>query len=286
MTSIAPAVPRGRVAVVRTEARKLAAFVRRDFLVAWSYRLPFVGEWVGMVLQAFMFYFVGLMVDPAKLPTFGGAQVSYLEFVAVGIALAAFIALALGRVASGMQDEQVMGTLESLLMTPTSPTTIQIGSVVYDFLYIPIRTGLFLVVIALAFGLDFTLSGLLPAAVVLLAFIPFVWGLGVASAGTTLTFRRGSGFVGLGSSILVLFSGAFYPLDLLPAWIASLAELNPITIAVDGMREPLLAGSGWDGVGRAVLVLVPLSVVSLAAGIAVFRWALRRERRQGTLGLY
>jgi ABC-2 type transport system permease protein len=276
MTSVAPRLPQGRAAVVRAESRKLAAFVRRDFLVAWSYRLPFVGEWVGLVLQAFMFYFVGLMVDPAKLPTFGGSQVSYLEFVAVGIALAAFIALALGRVASGMQEEQVTGTLESLLMTPTNPPTIQI----------PIRTGIFLVVIALAFGLDFTLSGLLPAAVVLLAFIPFVWGLGVASAGTTLTFRRGSGFVGLGSSILVLFSGAFFPLDLLPGWIAALAELNPITIAVDGMREPLLAGTGWDGVGRAVAVLIPLSAVSLAAGVFTFRWALRRERRQGTLGLY
>ncbi len=280
MTSLAPAVGPG------SELRKLAAFVRRDFLIAWSYRLPFIGEWLGLVLQAFMFYFVGLMVDPAKLPAFGGDQVSYLEFVAVGIALAAFVALALGRVASGMQEEQLTGTLESLLMTPTSPTTIQIGSVLYDLIYIPLRTAVFLVVIAVAFGLDFDASGLLPASVVLLAFIPFVWGLGVASAGTTLTFRRGSGFVGLGSSILVLFSGAFFPLDLLPGWIEALASVNPITIAVDGMREPLLAGSGWDGVGRAVAVLVPLSAVSLTAGIVTFRWALRRERGRGTLGLY
>ena len=51
------------------ELRKLPAFVRRDFLVAWSYRLPFVGDWIGLALQAFMFYFVGLMVDPSKLPT-------------------------------------------------------------------------------------------------------------------------------------------------------------------------------------------------------------------------
>lgn len=280
MTSLAPAVGPG------SELRKLAAFVRRDFLIAWSYRLPFIGEWLGLVLQAFMFYFVGLMVDPAKLPAFGGDQVSYLEFVAVGIALAAFVALALGRVASGMQEEQLTGTLESLLMTPTSPTTIQIGSVLYDLIYIPLRTAVFLVVIAVAFGLDFDASGLLPASVVLLAFIPFVWGLGVASAGTTLTFRRGSGFVGLGSSILVLFSGAFFPLDLLPGWIEALASVNPITIAVDGMREPLLAGSGWDGVGRAVAVLVPLSAVSLTAGIVTFRWALHRERGRGTLGLY
>jgi ABC-2 type transport system permease protein len=268
------------------ELRKLPAFVRRDFLVAWSYRLPFVGDWIGLALQAFMFYFVGLMVDPSVLPTFGGQPTTYIEFVAVGIAISAFMTLALGRVAVGMQQEQFAGTLESLLMTPTSPATVQLGAVVYDLIYIPIRTAVFLVVIALAFGLDFYASGLIPALVVLLVFIPFVWGLGVASAGAALTFRRGSGIVGLASTVLVLFSGAFYPLDVLPDWVATIAELNPITIAVDGMREPLLAGTGWEGVGRAVAILVPLSAVSLTLGVYAFRAALRRERRQGTLGLY
>jgi len=268
------------------ELRKLPAFVRRDFIVAWSYRLPFVGDWIGLALQAFMFYFVGLIVDPAKLPSFGGSPTSYMEFVAVGIAISAFLTLALGRVAVGMQQEQFAGTLESLLMTPTSPATVQLGSVVYDLIYIPIRTAIFLVIIAFAFGLDFHASGLLPALVVLLVFIPFVWGLGVASAGATLTFRRGSGIVGLASTVLVLFSGAFYPLDVLPSWVATIAELNPITIAVEGMREPLLAGTGWDGVGKAAAILVPLSAVSLAVGFYAFRAALRRERRQGTLGLY
>jgi ABC-2 type transport system permease protein len=271
---------------VAGELRKLPAFVRRDFLVAWSYRLPFVGDWIGLALQAFMFYFVGLLVDPAKLPSFGGTPTSYMEFVAVGIAISAFLTLALGRVAVGMQQEQFAGTLESLLMTPTSPATVQLGSVVYDLIYIPVRTAVFLVIIALAFGLDFHASGLLPALVVLLVFIPFVWGLGVASAGATLTFRRGSGIVGLASTVLVLFSGAFYPLDILPGWVATIAELNPITIAVEGMREPLLAGTGWDGVGLAVAILVPLSAVSLTVGVYAFRAALRRERRQGTLGLY
>jgi ABC-2 type transport system permease protein len=271
---------------VAGELRKLPAFVRRDFLVAWSYRLPFVGDWIGLALQAFMFYFVGLLVDPAKLPSFGGTPTTYMEFVAVGIAISAFLTLALGRVAVGMQQEQFAGTLESLLMTPTSPATVQLGSVVYDLIYIPVRTAVFLIIVALAFGLDFHASGLLPALVVLLVFIPFVWGLGVASAGATLTFRRGSGLVGLASTVLVLFSGAFYPLDVLPNWVATIAELNPITIAVDGMREPLLAGTGWDGVGLAVAILVPLSAVSLAVGVYAFRAALRRERRQGTLGLY
>lgn len=275
-----------RATFVADEIAKLPAFVRRDFLIAWSYRLAFVSEWASLALQAFMFYFVGLLVNPSKLPEYGGSQATYMEFVAVGIALGGFMQLALNRVATGIRTEQMAGTLESLLMTPTASATIQIGTVVYDLLYIPLRTGLFLVLVALGFGLHFETSGLLPAAIVLLAFIPFVWGLGIAAAGAILTFRRGGGAAGFGVTVLTIFSGAYFPLQLLPSWADEAARYNPIAVAVEGMREPLLGGTTWAGTGLDVLFLAPTSACSLALGIFVFRRALRRERRRGSLSLY
>lgn len=272
--------------VVLDELAKLPAFLRRDLLVAWSYRLAFVSEWGSLLLQALTFYFIGKLVTPSAVPSYGGEPATYMEFVAVGIALTAFVQLALTRVGTGLRSEQVYGTLESLLSTPTSTMTIQLGTVFYDLLYIPIRTALFLAFAALAFGLHFDLDGILPALVVLLAFIPFVWGLGVANAGFLLTFRRGGGVSGFVVTVLALFSGAFFPLDVLPGWLQSAAELNPIAVAIEGMREPLLGGSGWSGVGADLLVLLPLAAVSLALGIAAFRLALRREKRRGSLGLY
>jgi ABC-2 type transport system permease protein len=285
VTALAQSV--GRSAdVVLGELVKLPAFLRRDLLVAWSYRLAFVSEWGGLVLQALMFYFVGKLVAPSAIPSYGGEPATYMEFVAVGIALTAFVQLALSRVGTGLRSEQVYGTLESLLSTPTSTMTIQLGTVFYDLLYIPVRTALFLAFAALAFGLHFDLDGILPACVVLLAFIPFVWGLGVANAGFLLTFRRGGGVSGFIVTVLSLFSGAFFPLTVLPGWAQSAAELNPIAVAIEGMREPLLGGSGWTGVGADLVVLLPLAAVSLALGIAAFRLALRREKRRGSLGLY
>ena len=284
--SVLPHVQPGKLALLREELVKLPAFLRRDFLVAWSYRLAFVSEWGGLALQAVMFYFVGLMVNPDVLPAYGASSTTYMEFAAVGIAMTAFVQLALSRVGAGMRGEQVQGTLEALLMTPTSPATIQLGTVFYDVLYIPIRTGIFLVLTALFFDLDFDANGYLPALAVLFAFIPFVWGLGIANAGFILTFRRGAGVTGIFVALLTLFSGAFFPLDLLPDWSESLAEFNPIAIAIEGMREPLLGGGGWDGVGDALLVLIPLSALSLLFGVLAFRAALRREKRRGSLGLY
>jgi ABC-2 type transport system permease protein len=276
----------GRLAVIVEELRKLPAFVRRDFLVAWSYRTAFVSDALSLFFGAFIFYFVGLMVDQTKIPTYGDTHATYMEFVAIGLAVGVFLQIGLGRVAAVMNREQLMGTLESLVVTPTAIATIQIGSVVYDLIYIPIRTAVFLLAIDVGFGLHFQADGILPAAVLLLFFIPFVWGLGLAAAGATLTFRRGSGAFGIGVGFLTLGSGAYFPLELLPGWVQALSVINPITVAIEGMRETLIGGVGWSGVATDLLVLAPISLFSLAAGAFAFRFAQWRERRRGTLGLY
>lgn len=277
---------RQRLSLVRSELRKLPAFLRRDLLIAWSYRLSFFSEWVTLAIQALLFYFLGQLVGPLAVPGIARGSVSYMEFVAVGIALGGFVQIALRRVADGLRGEQMTGTLESLLMTPTAPATVQIGTVLYDLIYVPVRTVVFLVIVTVAFGLDFEPMGLLPAALIMLAFIPFIWGLGIVNAGFLLTFRRGASVGAIGVTILTAFSGAYFPLSLLPDWVEPTAALNPIAIAVDGMRKPLLDGPDWSAFGGDLLVLVPISLLSLLVGAVCFRFALRREARRGSLGLY
>jgi ABC-2 type transport system permease protein len=286
VTAFAPAARPGRLRLLAGEAAKLPAFLRRDFLVAWSYRMSFVSDLVSLAGQVFVFYFVGRLVDPSLLPTYGGSEVTYLEFAAVGIALGVFIQFGLDRVAAAMRGEQLMGTLESVLVTPTAPSTIQLGSVIFDLVYVPIRTAVFLTAIALAFGLDFSASGLLPALLIVVVFLPFVWGLGVATAAALLTFRRGGSFVGLGVVLLGLCSGVYFPLDLLPHWIAEIGSNNPIALAIEGMRDALLGGATLGDLAPRILALIPMAAASLTFGLVAFRLALRRERSLGTLGLY
>jgi ABC-2 type transport system permease protein len=276
----------GRIGVLTGEIRKLPAFVRRDFLVAWSYRMSFVSDLISLVGQVVVFYFIGQLVDSSKLPTFNGTSVTYLEFAAVGIALGVFIQFGLDRVSAAMRGEQLMGTLESVLMTPTTPSTIQLGSVAFDLVYIPLRTAVFLGGVTLAFGLHFSAAGIVPALLLLVAFIPFVWGLGVLTAALLLTFRRGSGLIGLGAVVLGLLSGVYFPLSLLPGWLEKIANVNPVAQAIGGMRDCLLGGATLADIASNFAYVVPFSAGSLAVGLGAFRLAVRRERRRGTLGLY
>lgn len=273
------------MSVLVTEARKVPAFMRRDLLVMLSYRVAFASDLLFIAVQAAMFGFVAELVDESKLPSYGGVQAGYFEFVMVGVVITTVSGLLLQKVSTAIRQEQMIGTLEALLVTPTSPTTVQAGSVAFDVVFIPVRMALLLVVAALTLGLAFEPDGILPSFILLAAFVPFVWGLGLVTAAAIVTFRRGTGMLGIAMSVLGLASGAFFPLSLLPLWLQRLAEANPVAIVMEGTRGALIGGAPED-LTASLLVLVLLSALALAAGVWAFRAALAREHRRGTLGLY
>ncbi len=275
-----------RWAAIRTEVAKLPAFARRDILIAWSYKLPFLTEWIGILVQVVVFQFVGKLVRPDLVPSFEGTRATYMEFVAVGIALSSFTAIALARVYTVMRTEQLQGTLESLLLTPTSSSSIQLGSVVYDLAYVPIRLVLFLGLTTVLVGTDFHWAGLVAMLPLLLVYMPFAWGVGIMAAAWTVTFKRGTGAIGVLTTLLTLGSGAYFPLGVLPSWAQTLAQVNPLAIALRGSRDALLGGASFADIAPQTLALVPFAIGSVAVGTYAFRAALARERRRGTLGLY
>jgi ABC-type multidrug transport system permease subunit len=283
VTASAHVLPARREGIVG-ELCKLGAFLRRDLLIASSYRLSVASELTNVVVGVVMFSFVGRMVDLKVLPVYGGVHPTYMEYVATGLVLGALVQIGIGRVTQAIEQEQNEGTLESLLITPTAAPTILVGSVAYDLVYVPLRTAVMLLVIAFAFGLHYQLDGVPAAFLFLILFVPFVWGLGMISAAMRLTFRRGAGvFIGF-VTLLTVGSGAYVPVKLLPEPAATLAPYNPVGVASHGMRESLLAG-GWSAIDGKLVTLPVISAIAVGAGILALRLAFRRERRLGTIGL-
>jgi ABC-2 type transport system permease protein len=273
-------------ASLAAEAAKVPAFIRRDWKIALSYRAVFVGEAMGLAGQIVVFYFIAKMIDPGDLPTYGGKTPTYLAFVVVGLVINLTAGVLLHQVAAQLRQEQLMGTLDALMTTPTSGATLQIGSVAYTLIFVPIRAAILIGAIAIGFGLDLEPSGLGPSLLLLMAFLPFTWGIGLVSAAVVITFRRGTNATGILLTMLGLISGAVFPIALLPAFLQTIAEWNPFALAIDGVRDALIGGTGWGPAAETLLKLAPLSVASLAIGILCFKAAIGRERRRGTLGHY
>src|SRR5258705_13138683 len=121
--------------------------------------------------------------------------------------------------------------------------------------YAPIRTTLFFPMTTVLFGTHFFWSGLLPPFAILAGLIPFVWGLGILAASYTVTFKKGTGVVGLFTTILTVGSGSYFPTSVLPSWAHGLVKLSPLTLALNGARGAMLGGTGWEGVWPAAFVL-------------------------------
>lgn len=276
----------GNANAVREDLAKIPAFFRRDLLILWSYRTAFFSDWFNMLIQVLVFYFLSRIVPSDALPQYGGRPTTYIQYVTVAIALTAFMSISLSRVTTAISTEQNQGTLEALLMTPTASPTLQLGWVIYDLMYVPIRTAVFLTLMSVLLGVTLSPAGILPTVVMFIPFIPFIWGIGVISGAIILTFRRGHGLVGLSVVLLTLTSGAYFPIQYFPGWLQRLAEFNPMTRVLNGAREALLGHPDWSVVWSVVPPLLPLAAVTISLGLLAFRLALTRERRRGTLGLY
>ena len=266
--------------------RKLRAFVRRDLLIMLSYRTAALTDILNLLIQLLLFSFVSQMIDSDTLPSYGGRPATYLNFVTIGVAVTAFVQLGLGRLVGVIRSEQVTGTLELLLASPTSLGAVQVGSVAYSVLYVPLRTVAFLGLATALLNVPFDMSNVGPAITGLVLFMPVVWGLGVVIAAGILTFRRGGGAIGLAGAVLGAGSGAYFPLELLPGWLQAVMAYNPITITLNVMRAAMIGGVDWRALMSDYVVLAAMSVVSLLLGHLAFRAALRRELRLGTLNQY
>jgi ABC-2 type transport system permease protein len=271
---------------LREDLVKIPAFFRRDLLLLWSYRTAFFSDWANLFVQVLLFYFLDRAIPREALPRIDGRSVSYMEFVAVALILTTFMQVSLSRLVGVVRNEQLMGTLESLLITPTAPVTVLFGSIVYDLLYVPIRTAVFMLIASGILGVSFNLAGLFPTALILLVFIPFTWGIGIISGAAVLTFKRGSGALGIAITALILGSGAYFPVEYLPGWVQTATQGNPVTLALNATRSALLGNAEWSVIWKSIAGLFPVAVASLAVGVWAFRIALRRERRRGTMGMY
>ena len=83
-----------------------------------------------------------------------------------------------------------------------------------------------------------------------------------------------------------LVAGAFFPVDLLPAWLERIAQLLPMTYSYHGMRMTLLGGAGLSAVRIDLAVLAGFSVVGLPLAGWMCAIAVAKAKKDGSLGSF
>lgn len=260
------------------------AFLRRDAAIARSYRLAFVLQFLSTATVALVFYFVAQVADRTALLELGVAEGKYFPFVVVGIAVLGVLDAGLLGPSRALRSDQVNGTLEPLLATPFPAWAIVAAGPTYETLKTVALGGAILGFAALL-GVDISggTGGVLLASAIVVPALIMITGAGLALAAVTLLVRRAEHISSFVSVAIGLACGIYYPIEVLPSTLETVARVLPPTWFVDLERAALFGGEivVWKIAG----VVLAAVVASIIGAVGLDR-ALRVTRRRGTLTHY
>jgi ABC-2 type transport system permease protein len=194
------------------------------------------------------------------IPTPG---LTYLQFITPGILTQSVVFVAIFYGLYVIMDRDA-GILQKLLVTPTPRLALVWGKMISAGIRgLSQALIVFLFAIVLGIQLHITVWSTLGVIAIVMLGASFFTGLSMIIASIVKTRER---FMGIGQVItLPLFfaSNAIYPIAIMPAWLQAVANLNPLSYMVDGLRLLMLPG-GTAGVGFDIGVLAVVALLMSA----------------------
>jgi len=266
--------------------RLLWSFLVRDFYNEVSYRIAFLMSLGGILFSVVTYFFISELIGDAAAPYLSEYRGDYFSFVLIGVAFSGYFGVGLSGFARGLRLAQTTGTLEAMIMTPAPLPVIVIGSAMWSYVFTTLRLVVYLLLGTFVFSVQLTGANYLAAAVILLLAILAFASIGIIAAGIIMVIKRGEPLTTLFGAFASLVGGIYYPVEIMPEWLQVVAKMVPVTYALRAMRLSLLAGATWSelipdlvALSGFVLVLFPLSLI-------VFRLAVEKARRDGSLAHY
>ncbi|HLZ29765.1 MAG TPA: ABC transporter permease [Chloroflexota bacterium] len=208
----------------------------------------------------------------------------FVLYLLIGTTMWSYLSAVFDVVAETISWERWEGTIEYTLMAPVPRWLHLIGTCCYAVTYSVVRATLIFAAVALMFNVDLGHANVLTVAAVVGVGSISVIGLAIVAAVLPLLFtERGAQMTFVIHSGLLLISGVYAPIDVLPVWLRVLSPLSPLTYTLRAVRAGLLDGAPPDAVFGDLVMLALMGIFLVPAGLLVFRKAERFARRTGRL---
>ncbi len=257
----------------RTQAYGSIAFVERNFALVRRY----IG-WEAVFISYNVVNALAIGLIGARM---GKEMVVYLV---VGAMVWGFLSILFHEISESIAWERWEGTIEYTFMAPISRFTHLLGNCLWAVVYGVIRSFLILAIVVLFFGISIkgaNLPGLLVVLVV--SGLSFV-GLGlVAAVLPLLSTEKGAYATHILEAALLLISGVYYEIDVLPVWIRPLSYASPATYTLRAMRAALLDGAGFGELAPTIFLLLVTGLLLVPLGMLIFNRAEQYAKKKGKL---
>jgi ABC-2 type transport system permease protein len=257
------------------ELKASYAFIERNFFLSrryWGWEIAFL---IYSAAGALSISLIGAQAgDPRLLLT-----------LMVGAIFWNYLSVVFSWIAETIAIERWEGTLEYTMMAPIRRSTHLFGAVAYAMVYGLIHTLAILVAVVLFFpDLSFAHANIgTVAAFMVLGSFSFV-GIAMLAAILPLLFvERGAQMAFVLQSVLLLVSGVYYSISILPPWMQVISHVSPATYAIDGVRKGLIDGVPLSELTGDIWPLLVMGTLFIPFGLWAFGRAEKYAKRTGKL---
>ena len=266
--------------------KKALAFLKKDFLMESSYNLAFLFNFFGILVSVLSYFFIDKLFGSRIVPHLEEFGVSYFSYVLLSMAFFGYVGIGIGSLSERIRSEQVQGTLEAVLLTPTGMPTILFSLSLWNLVLATIDMFIYALLAVFLFNINFSNMNVLSTFIIFLLTIVSFSSLGILSACFIMVFKRGNPVGWIVASIEGLIGGVYFPITVLPGWLQFLAKLFPITYAIRSIELAVYKGYSVMQLSKEICFLLAFSAMLLPLSLAAFKYSLKKARREGSLAQY
>jgi ABC-2 type transport system permease protein len=271
------------MATLVKEFRATYAFMERNANLVkryWSWELVWL---IYSIANSLSVSFIGLGME--KIGGASEANGRYLVlYLVIGTLIWRYLSLIFYWITDVIGMERWEGTIEYTLMAPIRRITHMAGQTIWAVIYSMLSTGVILAVTVVIFHIDLSRANLLGGTLMMLAGSLSFIGVGIMGSVLPLLFpERGSQMTHVIIAVLLLVSGVYYPVDVLPGLLQKLAVYSPATYVLDGTRKALLENTSTLQLWPSIWPTLLMGILAIPLGLWVFGLAERYAKRTGKL---
>ncbi len=270
---------RGAAATLRLELVGLSGIVERNAYIIRRYIWWELAFFVWTLANTLTIVFIAKGLPP-------GADVDKLTTVLlIGALVWSYLGMVFELLIEMVQWERWEGTIEYTFMAPLSRPMHLVGTGLFAVLYGIVRTAILWVVLT-AFFFDLHLTNPNYAGALLILGIASVSFIGIGMMTSVLPLISPEKGVQLGfiaQGVLLVVSGVYYSVTVLPQWMQWLSVISPATYALRGIRAAIIEGAPVSSLWGDIWPLIVIGVISAPVGLWVFRRGETYAKKHGKL---
>tara|TARA_Y100001968_G_scaffold332190_1_gene389449 strand:+ start:1308 stop:2108 length:801 start_codon:yes stop_codon:yes gene_type:complete len=262
------------------------AQIRKDFLWDFSYKITFFGQFFGIILTVFTFFFISKTFEESSSVHMEIYENNYFLFAIIGISIVDLISLSLRSATKSIRDAQAFGYIDYLLNAKISYSYLIFCSMIYPSIIGLLKIICYFLLASQFKELELSLiNSLIVIALSIITLLPFL-ALGLFAASFVLYFKQGDPVNFLISLIISIFSGVVFPITVLPENLRAISEAIPLTYGLDLVRKVVIFNSSENIDLSHILLMLLYGLVFMILGTILVNRVVFKIKLKGISGSY